>query len=355
MKVVYVGPLNECGTCFSRLRALREIEPRLHTFDTQAFLGRLPRWKRFIEVITSCSVQFTNANSALCNLCSNVRPDVVWVDKGFWIWPSTLTRLRDGGAYLIQHNTDALWPRHWRYWLKHRLMRATLRYYDLYFTTNLYDYSRIKKAGSPRVELTYLGYDSDRFNNEPLAPQSREKWHTKLIFVGHHECRTEAGVVALVNAGLPVRVYGDGWECANRKRLLARHVTFRQLSNGEYVEAIKGAEIGLCFVSEINGNQTAGRSFEIPASGTFLLAMRTAQHCECYLEGTEAEFFADHAELVRKARYYLDHTQQRREIARKGYERCVGSDYSWARYMRDDWTKVLELMRADRLPSWSVE
>ena len=46
-------------------------------------------------------------------------------------------------------------------------------------------------------------------------------------------------------------------------------------------------------------------------------------------------------ELVEKARRYLADDAKRAEIAALGTQRCVQSDYSWARYMRDDWTKAL--------------
>jgi len=92
----------------------------------------------------------------------------------------------------------------------------------------------------------------------------------------------------------------------------------------------------------MNYNQTAARSYEIPACGTFLLAMRTPQHLESYVEGREAEFFETPDELVRKARFYLDHDAERRAIARAGHERCVGDQYTWARYMRDDWSRTTD-------------
>jgi len=147
-----------------------------------------------------------------------------------------------------------------------------------------------------------------------------------------------------LNKGLPVAVYGAGWNRAMEYDKLHDHVNFRRLNNEEYLYALKSAKIGLCFVSELNGNQTAGRSFEIPACGTFLLAMRTKQHTECYLEGKEAEFFSSNQELVQKARYYLEHDDQRKEIALRGYQRCTASDYSWFLYMRDDWDKVCKAM-----------
>ena len=122
---------------------------------------------------------------------------------------------------------------------------------------------------------------------------------------------------------------------------LAGHVQGRRLWNEEYVYALKGAQIGLCFLSDLNYNDTTVRSFEIPACGTFMLALRTPQHLDCYVEGQEAAFFDTPEELVQKARYYLEHDEERRAIARRGHQRCVESGYCWTEIMRRDWAKVL--------------
>ena len=73
------------------------------------------------------------------------------------------------------------------------------------------------------------------------------------------------------------------------------------------------------------------------------MAIRTPQHLECYEEGKEAEFFSDHEELVRKARYYLEHPEEREVIAKRGLERCVASGYSWDARTAKDWVKIKEL------------
>jgi spore maturation protein CgeB len=74
---------------------------------------------------------------------------------------------------------------------------------------------------------------------------------------------------------------------------------------------LKSAEIGRGFVSEWNGNETAGLSFEIPACGTFLLAMRTPEHEQLYREGEDAEFFSSPEELIKKALHYTNITALR--------------------------------------------
>lgn len=351
MKVVYVGTLDAGGTCYARLKALEALGCcEVFPFDSDPYFAQLLKLQLLnrIDHRLHIAPRYRKSNCALLHFCEKIETELIWIDKGFWVWPSTLKVLRANGAFLVHHNTDSLSPNRWDTRLAYRLMRRTLPLFDIYFTTNIYDYSRLSVKETPRTDLTYIGYDHARFDNSPLSERLREQWKNELLFVGHYEPRTEAGIMALIDQGIPVKVYGAGWNRARADDRLRDHVNFKTLDNEEYVYALKSTKIGLCFVSELNGNQTAGRSFEIPACGTFLLAMRTRQHMDCYAEGKEAEFFGSHQELVQKARFYLEHVDQRKEIAHRGYQRCVGSDYSWARYMRDDWDKVMKAMEERR-------
>lgn len=350
MKVVYVGPLEKGNTCYARLKALEaqsccDVFP----FDSDPYFRRpIGKWLNALERRVFIGPRFWKSNIDLQGFCREKQPDVVWIDKGFWVWPSTVKVLRENGAFLVHHNTDSLSPGRWLTKMAYRLMRRTLPMFDVFYTTNTRDYRALSGKESLHTELTYIGYDHTRFDNSPLPDRLREHWKNEVLFVGHYEPRTGAGIMALIDQGIPITVYGEGWDRASGFSGFREHVNFRSLDNQEYVYALKSTKIGLCFVSELNGNQTAGRSFEIPACGTFLLAMRTRQHMGCYVEGKEAEFFGSHEELVHKARYYIGHDEQRKEIAHRGHQRCVGSDYSWARYMRDDWDKVRKAIEERR-------
>jgi len=246
---------------------------------------------------------------------------------------------------MVQHNTDALWPRPRLLWLNRRLLRSTPGWFDVFLTTNVDDQARIERLSVTASVLTDLGFDDRRFEPSPLPPHMKARWANPIVFVGHHEPRTEAGILALIEAGIPVTVFGHPpWFASRNRARLGEHLR-PHLSDDDYIHAIKGAKIGLCFVSEVNYNQTEARSFEIPGCGTFLLAMRTRQHLDCYREGNEAEFFGDARELVQKARYFLEHDDERQEIARRGRERCDASGYSWRAIMKRDWEKVMEIYR----------
>lgn len=350
MRTLYVGELDRGGTCHARLCAIRELTPDVVTFDSNAHVGmeHLSRSRRALETYSHLGPVTARANRALCAAAEEHRPDLIWIDKGDWVWATTLEALRARGAFMVQHNTDALWPRTRLLWLNRRLLRSTPRWFDVFLTTNIDDRARIERRSVTVSMLTDLGYDEDRFEPSPLPPDIQTQWANPMIFVGHYEPRTEAGILAMIEAGLPVTVFGHRpWFASRNRARLGEHLR-PQLSDEDYVHAIKGAKIGLCFVSEVNYNETAARSFEIPGCGTFLLAMRTRQHLDCYREGKEAEFFGHPRELVEKARYYLEHDDERREIARNGRERCEASGYSWRAIMKRDWSKVMEIYRQRR-------
>lgn len=350
MKILYAGTLDPSGTCFSRFRAIRELDPDLHGFDTDQELNwsTTSRLHRAIETHVLRGPRLRQANESLIARCRELRPDIVWVDAGEWVRPETLRALSEQGIFLVHHVTDALDARDWRVDMKRRLLRDTASCYDIFFTTNMDDQKKL--AGSPRpvALLTDLGYDHRRFEPSPMSDELAAEWDNELVFIGHYEANTEAGILALIDAGLPVRVYGHAPWFASKNRSKLGDRLRPQLGNEDYIRALKGARIGLCIVSVLNYNQTAARSFEIPGCGTFLLAIRTPQHLDCYEEGKEAEFFGDHDELVRKARYYLEHPEEREAIARRGLERCVASGYSWDALMARDWVKVKELFEKAR-------
>ena len=338
MKVLYVG-VHE-GTCLSRFNTLRTIEPDTTLFAINRYIAGLGKWGRFFERNMFYGPRAQLANAELLQRCGDLGPDVVWVDKNTWIWPSTLRALRRRHVFLAHHFTDAIHPRDaqtlWGFWL----LRRSLPIFNINFSTNIDDVNALRQRGRVSVELTHLAFDQERFDDSPLLEDVAREWAAEMLFIGHHEPRTERFVGALLDARIPIKVYGWGWGRQPIARKFPEAITGRMLSDKDYVRAIKGAKIALCCVSEMNYNQTAARSYEIPASGTFLLAMRTPQHLESYAEGREAEFFDTPDELVRKARFYLEHDAQRIAIAKAGHDRCVGDDYTWARYMRDDWEKT---------------
>ncbi|MEO6243806.1 MAG: glycosyltransferase [Opitutaceae bacterium] len=347
LRIGYAGSLESGGTCAARLAALQSVEPEVWPFDVdQELHDRRPVLARWAEHLPGGGGGSRRLNRALLRFARERRLNLVWIDKGQWVSGATLRGLRRHGVRLVHHVTDALWPRNLRLQLTRLRLAATAKLYDHFITSNASDCQRLQRVMPGRVRLTQLGYDERRFDAAPISdPALIARWRRDVIFVGHHEPRTERGLLALIEAGLPVQVFGRRWlERARANPKLAGHVN-DSLGDQEYVWALKLARIGLGFVSEWNYNQTAGRSYEIPACGTMLLALRTAEHQRHYREGDEAEFFGDETELVAKVRRYLADAHACRFVAACGRERCVASGYSWRDIMQRDWAAIGEQSR----------
>jgi cephalosporin hydroxylase len=69
------------------------------------------------------------------------------------------------------------------------------------------------------------------------------------------------------------------------------------------------------------------RMFEATGVGSFLLTDYSSDMQQYFEPGVEIETFQDVGELLNKVDYYLEHEDEREEIARRGQERCL-RDYS---------------------------
>lgn len=340
LRIGYVGTLDPGGTCYSRLEALRSVEPHVAALDTDAYLGggRLARW---LNRVPGVGAGPRRLNADVLRFARDGRLNVLWIDKGDWVAPATLRALRAADVRLAHHVTDALWPGPVRLRLTRRRLAATAPLYDHFVTSNAADFRRLHGVMPDRVLLTQLGYDERRFHARPARdPDEAARWRHDAIFIGHWEPRTERGLTALIAAGVRVKIYGRAWLARARRNPRLAGCVADSLNDRDYERALKHVLVGLCFVSEWNYNETAGRSYEIPASGTFLLAPRTREHQRDYREGEEAEFFGSEAELVAKARAALADDDRRRAIAARGHRRCTTSGYSWREIMLRDWAKI---------------
>jgi spore maturation protein CgeB len=127
-------------------------------------------------------------------------------------------------------------------------------------------------------------------------------------------------------AHVPLHVYGNSWQ---RKLVYWQHrARFHNSVAGDaYASLLSASKICLGFVSSSNRDEYSMRTFEIPGSGSFLLAERSPTHEQLFAEGVEAEFFSSAEECANKSMFYLRNDAARQRIARAGYERCARSGY----------------------------
>lgn len=102
--------------------------------------------------------------------------------------------------------------------------------------------------------------------------------------------------------------------------------TGRALSVADYAMLYKRSKISVAMTKD-SVRQLKGRAFEIVHCGAMLLCDRN-HHVSHYLRpGVDYVAYGDYEDLVGKARWYLDHDDERRRIAASGHGRAV-SHYS---------------------------
>lgn len=287
-------------------------------------------------------------NRDLIDLAKRVQPDAVFVYRGTHVFPQTLRALRAvvPGVVLVGYNNDDPFaPGHvpglWRHFI------AGLPELDLalaYRHVNLEDFRR---AGARRVELLRSWYIPERNHPVALSTEERERFGCDVVFVGHYEPDSRLVCLeAIVSAGYQVRLYGPAyeWEPVLRQHpVLSRLLPVRLVWGDEYNLALCGAKVALVFLSKLNRDTYTRRCFEIPATGTMMLAEYTDDLASLYLEGEEAEFFRNPAEMAEKIERYLADDVRRSKLASGGQRRVHADGHDVNSRMRQVLTWVTEI------------
>ena len=328
LRVLLVGDLTPFVTTSARVDAFRELEVELETVDLCSYLRPGGKLRARLSHWTLRTPDVFRFNRAIEEAARRFEPTVIWIEKGTQVFPATLRRLRrDPSRLIVYHNTDdwkaktRLLRIHWRYLLR------SLDLYHVHITSNLHNVKEFRERGFRRVHHMELAANPAVRDPGPLSAEERMRLGGPVGFIGHWEPFTERALARVVEAEIPLRIYGGGWEKAQSPEKLGDAVQYRYVGGDEYARAIRSFDVNIGIVSKWNRNHTASRTFQIPALGAFLLHERNEVVTEYFREGVEAEFFGSEDELVEKCRHYLAHPEERARIAEAGRRRCLDSGY----------------------------
>jgi glycosyltransferase involved in cell wall biosynthesis len=289
-------------------------------------VGESLNWIQRIRYYVGYPIDVHSANTRIKEFASStICPDILWIEKGLVIRPSTLRFVRKHCPHtrIVLYSNDNYSKHHNR----SRYMRANFKEVDVVFAVVGYSEDDLRRMGAQRVVFFHRGYDRNF-----IKPRvSGMPFDYDVIFVGTYETERAAMLESLATQGIHVTVWGNGWHWHRRALQSSAylHIQYKPLLGKEFVDTLHRARIVLNFLRAKNDDTTTGRTFEIPASGAFMLAQRSQQQLEYFNEGEEAEFFETREELIQKVNYYLSHPQQRETIAQNGLRRCQESGYDF--------------------------
>ena len=214
--------------------------------------------------------------------------DIVWIDKGHTILPSTLKYIKkiSPNTIIVSYSPDNMALRH----NQTQQYLETIPLYDYFFTNKSYILDNMRKLGAKNIFFVNNSYEETFHHPYNLTEQER-------IELGGD-----------VGPNLKIEDHG--------------------LKGIDYSKSLQAFKISLCFLRKINYDLQTSRSVEIPACSGFMMAERTDEHLSMFEENKEAVYFSSKEELLEKCKYYLVHDSERKSIALAGRKRCITSGYS---------------------------
>jgi len=323
LRLLYVGSLRPGGNGLDRVALFETAGFAVQQADRFAFMSRGSRIERTLAARFHAGRGPRGFDRMLRAAADRGGFDLVFVDKGVWVRPGTLARLKAAATLglAIHYTPDAQFLEN-----RSRHFFRALPLYDLAITTKPFELDAYRNAGAADVRLIHQGFGA-RLAPVPTAAIP-DRLRSDVCFVGH--CQPHyAQVLERVAARAPLKIWGPKWSAYARDHAWAREpVQGDGLYGADYARALSGARIAIGLLSKRIPETTTTRSFEIPACGTMLLAERTEDHQALFEEGVEAEFFDSAEECADKARFYLADDAARERIAAAGLRRCHASGYS---------------------------
>lgn len=323
-RILYVGDTLDGSTSKMRLETLQELGHSV-SFISRPHPSRGLIAKAFVRLSWKLGrPPDCGLNEAILAAVSQNRPDVLWCDRPLDIRPGTLKAAKRKHpslkivAYSLDdmveqpHNQSALYVR-------------SIPLYDLHVTTKSYNLAKLAERSARQVLFVNNAFCPRVHFPMELAPEERLKYGGLVGFVGTYERERAEMLVALAKEHIPVRVWGGSWPNRLRSATPYLRVEGRDLMGEHYRRALNSFEISLGFLRKINGDLQTTRSVEVPACGGFLLAERTEEHRALFEEDVEAAYFSSTAELIGKAKYYLEDRSVRKKIALSGFRRAAAA------------------------------
>ncbi len=271
-----------------------------------------------------------NYNEAVRRHLDNPAIDFMLVFKGMMLQPATLAAFQSRKIPIYCFYPDVGFAS-----FGSDLVNC-LPIYDCFFTTKEFHLRDNKlKAQVRDMQLVRHGFDLEVHRSVRVGEVVKKYYACDISFVGCWSPKKERLVAAVVK-NLPdcmVKLWGPGWN--NAGEAMRRCWAGRGAFGDELAIIYQVSKINLGLLSEAatdmaSGDQTTVRTWQIPASGGFLLHEATAELEQFLTTGKEVATFTDSADLVTQVAYYLAHPEERIGIAAAGQQRCVAGQYTYA-------------------------
>ena len=243
----------------------------------------------------------TLINQNLTKAVDRFKPDYLLVIKGETLTPQTIKAIAGKGTKTINWYPD--------WWIAWDWLKSHAPAYQFFLSACLDTNKKLKQIGVNSHYLTFAG--------QPKQLQKISKIYP-ISFIGQYSPVREKYFRPLKNLGLQIWGYQD-WQTSSLSSISHSPVSVAKahhiISHSHLVVNL------LAQVGQLHPHGLNVRTFETTALGTCLLVKDHPVLKKYFQPGKDVVTFTTPADLYKKARYYLQHNQEREKIARAGYRR----------------------------------
>lgn len=322
MRILLSGAFNPSFEAIPEylVSALRRLGHEVVLFDHRAFIlpGRLRARMPLLDRLDrdGLCARFLRAVRRL-------RPDLVLVNQGMTLPPDAIARARDLGARAVNWFSD--FPAELDLGLK------AAPAYDAFYLASSFAARKHREAGHRHAAWLPFACDPEVHRPAPASASApdREGPTPAIVFVGSHY--PERQVLLRFLRGLPVGVWGPGWERARDDAFVAPMIRGGPLRPAAWRALYASSRVALNIhygafgPPEVSGDLASTRTFEILACGAYQVSSRQGDVLRLFREGEELSTFASGEELRARVEEALDDDDLRRAVAERGRASVLAS------------------------------
>ncbi len=301
---------------------LQELLPDYHFLivNTDVPIDATPKILRSLGWRYKKGPLITNINRYISTLLNaDFTYDLVWVDKGVFIEPKIIDKLRQKSRKLVHFTPDTAFT----YNRSTRFFEA-LSYYDYCITTKSFEIESYKKYGVKTIFCTQ-GYD-----HKVHKPYYHFGAKQGAVFIGHREEEREYIISELVDRNIKVTLAGNRWEKFAAKRKQKSNLLYKGtgIFGQDYAKELSSALLGLGLLSKWFPELHTTRTFEIPACGTALVTEHNPEIGSIFADD-EVVYYDDPDDAVAKIEYYISKRDRLLPFAENGHRKVAQGGYSY--------------------------
>lgn len=315
MKILFSGYHNPSFITITEYieRAIKKLDHTLISFDDRAFIipGRIRQKVRVLQ-----NWDLNRLNNNLISLASRCKPDFCLITGGHRIFPETITKIKGLGIRIALWTIDL--P------LDFQPIIDAVPYYDFVFYGGTEAQERLAKTGIRKTHWIPFACDPEVHKPVDITFEEKKKCGSDVAFVGSFY--PNRGQILEKISDFDIKVWGPGWDKLPDKSPIRKSASDTKLKPEEWRKIFSSSKIIIAIHyqdGKIPCYQASPKVYEALACRRFLLVDDQKDVKSLFYDGKHLVIFKDIKDLREKIAYYINHPEERKKIAERGYEEVI--------------------------------